>query len=202
VYPYAQNTTNGQLIVAQSGPQPTYANVPTAITNSNGIVYVLDNETVTINGSSSLSQLLPFTIGNSGALSALVGGAIANDPSLSNPTVMLTEAGGKFVYVANAGAVTTPNVNNPQSGLSGFVIDAASRRLTFISGEPFVAGSGPQCILEDPSNQFIYTADANDALLNGRKIDHGTGLLSNLDAQSSYGLNGPAAWCLVTGRTN
>ncbi len=32
---------------------------------------------------------------------------------------------------------------------------------------PFSTGSGPQCLLEDPSNQFIYTANFNDSTVTG-----------------------------------
>jgi hypothetical protein len=200
VYPYAQNSSTGQLVVSQSGIQYTGAAHPTALIGSAGTLYLLDSDSVSSGGVlTSPSQILPWTIGTNGALSSLVGGTFANDPCAYNPTALLTESGGKFVYVANAGP--SSNVNCQNSELSGFVIDPVSKRFSLIAGEPFGSGSGPQCILEDPSNQFIYTADSGSTVT-GHKIDHGTGLLYDLNAPSqSYALNGPATWCVVSGRT-
>ena len=59
-------------------------------------------------------------------------------------------------------------------------------------------------MLEDPSDQFIYTANFNDSTVTGRVVDQNSGVLDNLPgkAKSSYPLTGPAAWCMVTGRTS
>jgi 6-phosphogluconolactonase (cycloisomerase 2 family) len=202
IYPYAQNASSGQLVVSQSGIQYiTGANHPIALTGSTGgTVYLLDEDSVTSGGVTSPSQILPFTIGTNGALSAQTSGAVANDPCAYYPTVLLSESGGKFVYVANAGPVPTGG-NCPNSELSGFQIDSTSKNLSLISGEPFSSGSGPQSIVEDPSNQFVYTADLGSTVT-GHKIDHGTGLLYDLNTSAqSYALEGPGAWCVVTGRT-
>lgn len=207
VYPLAQNTTTGNLTYPQATAQLlTGVVAPTAITGlSGGTIYVLDNGALapSCNTSTSYASMIyPYTIGSYGALTQLPGGAVANTNTYSNPTALLTEAGGRFVYVANAGSPSCVNVNNPQSGMSGYVIDSTSRELSYIAGQPFTMGSGPRCLVEDPSDQFVYSADYNDNLVVGRKIDHGTGLLVNLAAPEQYDLNGPASWCLVTGRTD
>ena len=49
-----------------------------------------------------------------------------------------------------------------------------------IAGEPFGSGSGPQCMVEDPSDQFIYTANFNDSTVTGRVVDPNSGVLNNL----------------------
>ena len=71
-------------------------------------------------------------------------------------------------------------------------------------GLPFGTGSGPQCIVEDPSNQFIYTANFNDSTVTGRVIDQNAGVLTDLrvTGNGTYSLTGPATWCLVDGRTS
>jgi len=74
--------------------------------------------------------------------------------------------------------------------------------LSFIAGEPYGSGAGPQCLVEDPSDQFIYSADFNDSAVTGRVVDPNSGALNNLRVTSSYPLQGPATWCLVDGRTN
>ena len=207
VFPYAYSSATGQLTLSQNSVQTIGDSGinATAIVNAGGIIYVLDNEPITVsfNGTSttSASQLLPFTVGTGGALAAEPGGAIPDDPTLANPIYIMVESKGKFAYVANQGNnVTGPN---PESGTAGyFVTTAPAFQLNFIADEPFGSGSGPQCIVEDPSDQFIYEADQYDSTVTGRVLDPNTGDLDDLRVTSDYKLEGPASWCLVDGRTS
>ncbi len=199
VFPYSYNASNGQLSISQNSSQPLNAFHATAIINGGSYIYVLDNEPITVNGTTSPSQILPFTV-SGGALQAQTGGAVADDPTLSNPIVLLVENKGKWVYVANQGNNTDPN--NAQSGIAGYTIDPASHQLTTQAGEPYGSGAGPQCLVEDPSNQFVYTANFNDSTVTGRSIDQVSGVLRSLRVASSYTLTGPATWCIVDGRTS
>ena len=81
------------------------------------------------------------------------------------------ESKGKYVYVANQGNNTTGNQPGERHRrvLSDFT--SPSYQLTFIAGEPFGSGSGPQCIVEDPSDQFIYEANEYDSTVTGRVLD-------------------------------
>ena len=106
------------------------------------------------------TAILPYTIGSGGILQSLVGGTVCNDPTAVGPTVLVVNSKTKFLYVANSG---NTNVNQPASEISAFTIDPTSGKLAFIAGEPFGTGSGPRCMLEDPTNQFIYTANFNDS---------------------------------------
>ncbi|MGB7546162.1 MAG: beta-propeller fold lactonase family protein [Terracidiphilus sp.] len=202
VFPYTYNANNGQLTLSQNSSQPLNIAQGTAIVNSAGYVYVLDNEGTLVSGSGASSQILPFSVGSNGALQAQTGGAVPDTVTQSNPIYLIAEAKGKWVYVANQGDNT--NTTNTQSGIAGYVIDPSTHQLSEISGSPFGTGAGPQCMLEDPSSQFIYTANFNDSTITGRRIDQNSGVLNNLpgSANHSYPLNGPAAWCIVTGRTS
>jgi 6-phosphogluconolactonase len=208
VFPYTYNSSSGQLTVNQNSTQPLNIFAGTAIVTSSSLVYVLDNEPITIPAGSNFpagtyaSQILPFSVGTGGALQAQTGGAVPDASTGSNPIYLISESKGKWVYVANQGNNTDPN--NSQSGLTGYDIDAATHQLTPMAGSPFGSGAGPQCLLEDPSNQFIYTANFNDSSITGRVIDQNSGVLNNLPgkANRSFALTGPAAWCLVTGRTS
>ncbi len=212
VFPYTYNGGNGQLTVNQNSSQPLTnssgkVTQATAIVYGGGVVYVLDNEpiTVTANGASttSPSQILPYTVGSNGSLQSEPSGAVADDPTLSNPIYLIVATNGKWLYVANQGNNTDPN--NTQSGLVGYVINNPYQ-LTPISNPSGTVGTGagPQCLLEDPSNQFVYTANFNDSSVTGRLIDQNAGVLGNLQgtANRSFPLNGPATWCVVTGRTS
>ncbi len=211
-FPYNFNTASGQLTISQNGTQPLNIHNATAIQYGNSFVYVLDNDPITYtppNSSSTVtapSQILPFSIGNGGALQAETGGAVPDDPAESYPLFLIVESKNKWVYVANTG--DNSNTNNAQSGITGYVIDTSTKQLTPMSGSPFASpvgtGAGPRCMVEDPSNQFIYTANFNDSSVTGHSLDQNSGVLRALpgSANRSYTLPGPATYCLVDGRTS
>lgn len=204
VFPYTYTSATGQLTLSPNGPQ-SFSNFTqgTAIVFSGGAIYLLDNEAPSgTNTTGAKSQILPFTLGTGGSLNPRTGGPVADDPTESNPVAIMTEAGkGKWVYVANYGTNNTSQTTS-ESGIAGYVIDPSTQQLSFIAGEPFGTGSGPVCIVEDPSNQYVYTANANDSTVTGRMIDENAGVLNDLRAPTSYSLEGPASWCLVDGRTD
>jgi len=212
VFPYNYASVSGQLTLNQNSSQPLSINNATAIVASTSsgasVIYVLDNDPITYipTGQTASvtapSQILPFTVGTNGALQAEIGGRVPDDLALSNPIYAITVSvsKGTVLYVANQGNNTDPN--NPQSGIAGYIINSPFQ-LTEQAGSPFGSGSGPQCIVEDPSKQYIYTANFNDSTVTGRSIDQNDGYLNDLPASAnkSYPLNGPATWCMVTGRT-
>jgi len=208
-YPYTYSSSNGQLSVTQSTPQVLnngsggVLDQATAMVVAQGKVYVLDVEplTATVNGATttSPSQIIPFTVGTNGALQSVTGGAVQNDPNETDPIYLILESKGKFIYVANQKGSTT----SAGSGIAGFFIDPASGILAEDGGSPWGTGSNPQCLIEDPSNQFLYTANAGDSTVTGRVISPNTGDLALMKGSSgSFALNGPATWCFTTGRTN
>jgi len=208
VSPYSYSSSSGQLTLSQNSSQPLGIHQGTAIVQTGGVLYVLDNEpiTVTLNGTTitSPSQILPYNLAGGGALQAEPSGAVPDDPHLSNPIQVLLENKGKFLYVANQGNnVQGPN---PESGIAGyFLTTTPAFQLSFLSDEATIitgSGSGPQCIVEDPSNQFIYEANQYDSTVTGRVLDPNAGDLNSLRVTSTYNLQGPASWCLVDGRTS
>jgi 6-phosphogluconolactonase (cycloisomerase 2 family) len=199
-FPYTVAASGGQLTVTQTASQPLNIGQGTAVAYGSGYVYILDNEPITVNGITSTSQVVPFSPGANGALQAQTGGAVADDPTQSNPIAMLVESKGKWIYLANQG--NNANNTNAQSGITGYVIDPSTHQLSPIAGGPFGSGAGPQCLVEDPSDQFVYTANFNDSTVTGRLIDQNTGVLKDLNAPASTALTGPATWCVIDGRTN
>jgi hypothetical protein len=210
VFPYAFSSSTGQLTLSQNSAQPLGITQGTAIVNASSVLYVLANEPVTIPSGGSFpagtypSQILPFTVGTNGALQAQTGGVIPGEPTLANPTYIMAASGGsgKFIYVSNQGNNVT-GTNNPASGIAGYFITTSPNfQLSFLQHSAFGSGSGPQCLVEDPSNQFIYTANFGDSTISGRSLDPTSGFLNQLRVASSYKLQGPANWCLINGRTN
>ncbi|MGA2278345.1 MAG: hypothetical protein ABSG00_12130 [Terracidiphilus sp.] len=205
-FPYIYNSANGQLTVGLTTPQPLNITQGRSIVGGSGYVFVLDDEPLATNPTGAASQILPFTIGTNGSLQATVNGPFADDPNQSNPLFLLVENKGKDFYVANYGN-NTSGTGTAQSGIAGFVMNSPLQPEE-IPGVPigFGSGGGPQCLVEDPSNQFIYTANFNDSTVTGQELSAETGLLIPLSqaskAPSSYSLTGPPTWCLVDGRTN
>ena len=209
VYPYTYNSSNGQLTVSQSTPQVLQGSFngsgapvqqTTAIVYASGKVYVLDNEPTTTGGTP--GQIIPFTIGTNGALQSLVGGAVADDVTETSPIYLIVESKGKYLYVANQQGSNSTNA----AGVAIYTIDPSSAQLTEDPGSPIpTAGSGasPACLLEDPSNQYIYTANY-DSTVTGHVLDPNSGLLTQMKGAGSgtFALSGPASWCFVSGRTN
>ena len=205
VFPYTFNAGNGQLTINQNSSQSLGIGEGTAMVSGSGVLYVLDNEPITINfggaSTTSQSQILPYTVGTNGALQAEAGGIVPDDPTLANPIYLLVESKGKFIYVINQG--NNAQGANAQSGIAGyFLTTTPAYQLSYIAGEPFGTGGGPQCLVEDPSDQFVYSADFNDSSISGRVVDPNSGVLNNLRVATTYALQGPATWCLIDGRTD
>jgi DNA-binding beta-propeller fold protein YncE len=176
---------------------------------SGGEYYVLDNEpitiTVTINGVTetvqSGSQIVPYALGSGGSLTPDTSGIFPDSQLLANPTSLMVESKGKYLYVANAGNNVTGN-NNPESGIAAYLITTTpTYQFQYVTDQPFGSGSGPQCIVEDPSDQYVYEANFYDSSVTGRVLDPNSGELDDMRVTSSYALKGPATWCLVDGRT-
>jgi Lactonase, 7-bladed beta-propeller len=202
VFPYAFNLATGQLTVNQNSSQPLGMSHANAIVVAAGITYVLDNG---INTSGTNGQIFAYTSGANGSLQAQANGYYADNSTLTNPNYVIASNNGKWLYVLNAGDNTS--VTNSQSGIAAFVVTQPYQLTPIANGGQTVGtGAGPQCILEDPSNQFIYTANFNDSTATGLVIDQNSGVLVPLSqaskAASSYALPGPAQWCVATGRTS
>jgi hypothetical protein len=204
VFPYAYSQTNGQLTVSQNSSQKLNITQGTAIVYGSGYVFVLDNEPITVNGAvASQSQILPYTTISNGGLQAAQSGPIADDANQSNPIFLTVENKGRWFYVANQGNPSTPTL--PLSGISGYVMNSPFQPAE-IAGTPlnFGTGGGPQCLVEDPSSQFFYTANAYDSSISAQQINEQGGNLTPLSqttkAPDQYSLTGPPTWCLVDGR--
>jgi len=208
VWPYTYSSTGGQLTLSQNSVQTLGINQGTAIIAAQSVVYVLDNEPVTVTSASNLpssftagtypSQILAYTVGANGALQAEIQPITPDDPTLSNPIQLLEESKHSYLYVANDG--NNVQGNNPESGIVGYNVYSPFQ-LQFTSPSRQVgSGSGPQCIVEDPSDQFVYTANLYDSTVTGTVIDPNSGLFHPGKVNTDYPLQGPATWCLINGR--
>jgi 6-phosphogluconolactonase len=192
VFVYANSS--GQLALSQNTPQLTGATELTYIyVSAKENVYLIDAQNGTTPG-----QILPYTIGTNGALQSLVGGQVANSGTVANPGPMIVDHQGKFLYLVNLGPNLT--ATSEASSVSAYFIDPTNSRLTpLATSVPFGAGSSPRCILEDPSNQYLYTANFADSTVTGAIINSSTGTLSTLRKLTSFAAAGQPTWCTASG---
>ncbi len=197
VFEYAFGGSTGQLTVTQNAPLQTGAVAVDAIDGDagNSHIYLIDP------ASGTGGTIFPYTIGSLGALQAISGGATVNSSTAAgNPQQLITVSGSPntFVYVANAGPAS--GNTNGNSDISGYVINSATGHLdnpTYLS--PYIGqASGLVCLLEDPSNQYIYAVGAADNSVSGRKLDPATGSLKPLNRATAFPVVGTPSWCVAT----
>jgi 6-phosphogluconolactonase len=193
IFEYALNSSTGQLTLTQNAELVTNA---AKISNmgssaSGAYIFVLD---------SGNNQVYSYTVGTNGILQSVTDSPFPNTQSTSGtPIALTTDSKSQFLYVANAGPA--PTVGNANSQISGYTI-ASNGVLAQISGAPFPTGSSPQCILEDPSHQYIYTADFISSTVTGNVLDPNSGVLTDLRNKTSYATVGNPTWCVASGHTD
>jgi 6-phosphogluconolactonase (cycloisomerase 2 family) len=109
----------------------------------------------------------------------------ANITGTFNPVYALVDTTGKYLYVLNS-ATTNTQTSNAYSTISAFTINSTTSQLVAISGAPYTVGSGPVCMVEDPTNQYMYISNFNDGTVTGKVLDPTTGILSSLARGSTF----------------
>jgi hypothetical protein len=66
---------------------------------------------------------------------------------------------------------------------------------------PYPIGAGPVCMVEDPSNQYIYTSNG-DGTVTGKVLDHNSGKIANLSRGSTFTAVGQATCLAVSGNVD
>jgi hypothetical protein len=191
IFPYATSSATGQLTLTTNSPIATGATNLTSINVNGANVYMTDAGT---------NQILPYTVGTSCALNTQNGGAVPNLQFTGNPVNTLVDSKGKYLYVINENST---NSQNPGSNISAFTIDPTTSKLQPLgdTANPYAVGSGPGCIVEDPSNQYIYTSNY-DGTVTGKIINQNTGQLSDLQHGSSFNATGQNTCLAVSGNVS
>lgn len=196
IYPYGVGG-GGQLVVEAISRiivgQPGVTNL-TSLNVSGGNVYLTDAAPTS---ASPGGRILPFTTGTGCSLSPQADGAVNNLPTTSDPVYSMTDSRSKFLYVLNHSST------NPQyaaSTISAFVIETTGALVPVTDpSNPYPVGNGPVCMVEDPSNQYVYTSNYNDGSLTGKYINAQTGQLSDLSRGSNFEATGLATCLGISG---
>jgi 6-phosphogluconolactonase (cycloisomerase 2 family) len=182
---------SGQLTVEPNSLLHTNGSNITSMNVSGSNVYLTDAGT---------NQILPYTQGSGCSLSTQVGGLVTNLPLTANPVYSMTDSKNKFLYVLNHG---TTNSQNANSTISAFVIQSTGALVPISDpSNPYPVGNGPVCMVEDPSNQYVYTSNNNDGSVTGKFINQNTGQLSNLSRGSVFPASGLATCLAVSGNVD
>jgi 6-phosphogluconolactonase (cycloisomerase 2 family) len=200
IFPYGVGSS-GQLVLEPISSIPTTGVNLTSINVGGANIYLTDAAPVAASGSTAASpggRILPFTEGSNCGLNVQADGPVANLPLTSDPVYILSESKGKYLYVVNHG--NGSNSNNANSTISAFVIQSTGQ-LTPISdvNNPYPVGNGPVCMVEDPSDQYVYTSNMNDGTVTGFVINQNTGQLSGLPRGSLFHAVGLATCLTVSG---
>jgi len=197
VFPYAAGS-NGQLTLTTNSTIITGATRATSIIANGSSVYITDAGQPNTN---STGQILPFTVGGTAcSLNTITGGSVQNLSPGANPVYTLVDSKNQFLYVANQSSTNSTNAN---SSISAFVFQSNGtfQEISDPPNNPYPIGAGPVCMVEDPSNQYIYTSNG-DGTVTGKILDHNKGELSNLTRGSTFTAVGQATCLAVSGNVD
>ena len=199
IFPYAVGA-NGQLTLTANSTITTGAGNITSINTNGTYVYLTDAAPTP---DSPGGRILPYTVGGTGcSLNTLTGGPINNVALTSNPSYSMVDAQGKFLYVLNRSSTNSQNPNT--SSISAFNIDQSTGKLQPIgsANNPYAVGSGPVCMVEDPTKQYLYTSNNIDGNVTGKRINQQNGELQDLQRNSTFPATGLATCLTISGNVD
>jgi 6-phosphogluconolactonase (cycloisomerase 2 family) len=198
IFAYTTNSGTGQLTQTVNSTITTQGTKLTSINASGSFVYLTDAGATT---ASPGGYILPYTVGTNCSLGTLTGGSVPNLPLTANPQYSFTDARGRYLYVLNQSSTNTQNAN---STISAFTIDSTNGKLQQIgdANNPYPVGAGPVCMVEDPTNQYVYTSNNTAGTVTGKIVNQNTGQLSDLTRGSSFPSTGRPTCLAISGSTS
>jgi 6-phosphogluconolactonase (cycloisomerase 2 family) len=190
ISPYAIGT-GGQLTFPGRQFFDTSAGKISSINGAGSYVFVTDSLS---------NKIFGYQSGSGCNLSALNGGSTMNTANTSNPTYSLLDAKNSYLYVLNQSSTNTGTGGVGYSSISAFFLNPANLELNEVSpGNTFTVGSGPVCMVEDPSSQYMYISNHNDGTITGKSFNSTTGELAQLKRGSTFPAAGQAGCLAISG---
>lgn len=188
ITPYSQGSS-GQLVNVTTGKIATNAATISSI-NGNGSTIILTD--------SANNNIIPYSVGGACALNIFTGGIVANAAGTQNPVNSLISNDNKYLYILNH-STTNTQPNSTGSSITGFLIQNGQLSPLTQYGSPWPVGSGPSCMVEDPTNLYMYTSDFYSGEVSGKKYDDTTGALQQLPRGSDFSATGNATCLAISG---
>lgn len=191
ITPYSMGT-GGQLVNTTTGKIGTNATNITSINGSGSTIILTD---------AGSNQIEPWQTGSDCNLSSSNGGNYNLAPmGTSNPVYSFIDTSGKYLYILNQSTVGT-NPNQVYSTISAFLIQSTGLS-PVASGNPtgvFSVQAAPVCMVEDPTNKYMYISNRDPGAVTGKKFDPTTGALSELPRGSNFSATGLASCLAISG---
>ena len=164
VFPYSAGT-GGQLTLTTNSTINTGRRGRLRSSRAASAVYITDAGPANTN---TPGQILPFTVVGSLLTEHDHGRPDANLSPASNPVYTLVDSKSKYLYVANQ---SSTNSTTPNSSISAFKIQSNGtlQEIPDPPNNPYPVGGGPVCMVEDPSNQYLYTSNG-DGTVTGKVL--------------------------------
>ena len=137
--------------------------------------------------------IFPYTVGSACNLTSLTGGSRPNDISVSNPSYSFI-AGNQYVFILNK-STTSTSPTTSYSYITAYSFQGGE--LAPVVGSPFKSGSGPSCMVEDPTSKYIYVSNQNDGTITGYTFASTQGTLSDLPRGSTFTTGDTGLTCLA-----
>lgn len=210
----AYTVSSGQITATTTGTQSVAATHINAIiggySSSNAIgsassyIYILDRGLADSSGSYTLSKVYAYTAGTGGALSSVTGSPMDQVGTVNNPNFLLVENGKKVVYVSNGGNANDTNTNTGAGYITAYLVTSSGTdvgRLTNQPDSPFTTEANPLCLVEDPSNQYIYSINYGANKITLSRLDTTQYNLAAPRTTSTYTTVNQPTWGVMTNRT-
>jgi len=205
-------TTGGQLQVTQNAEIPTGATNLVYATTGSTYFFLLDAGDPTNSSSPNYNgTIYTYQTGTNGNLTPVLGGTVTQASEGYtigvNPDVMVASSNvsssGTYLWVASYGPNTSSSGADAASNVSSYDVSAAGQ-ITPVAGVEggginSGSGSGPRCILEDPSNQYLFTADFASNTIVEYVINTENGLLVAPRGTATTTAPGNPTWCVASG---
>ena len=138
----------------------------------------------------------PYTVSASCGLTTFTGAGVPNTTGVTNPRYSLLDTTDKYLYILNASSTST-NSTTPYSQISAYnIVTSPVAQLSPVPTQPFVAGSGPVCMVEDPTQKYMYVSNQGGTIT-GYDFTNTQGTLSDLTRGSSFTINDNQVGCLA-----
>ncbi len=176
------SSSTGTLTEAATGPyQVTNATKLTSINTSNSGSYTF----LTDGGSNQIYTLTGG--GTTCSFQSVSGSQETNIAPNVIPVNSVTSQNGKYLYVINQG-IPNSTGTTPAGSISGYSILSTGilQEISDVPNNPYPTGAGPVCIVEDPSNQYLYISNNIDSTITGKVLNTSYGYLSDLSHGSAF----------------
>lgn len=215
-YVTAYNASSGQVTISSTGTQTNPAvNINALIagyTSSNAVgatspyIYILDQGPKdTSTGYYTHSRIYSYTQGSNGSLASVNGSPLEQNGSVNNPFFLLRENSGKAVYVANRGDAADSSYTSGAGYITAYTLTSSGQDtglLTVQNQSPFTTQAGPRCLIQDPSNQYIYSIDYNANNITLKRLStNAYDLQDPRGASNHYTTINQPVWGVMTNRT-